>query len=81
MHALSGIRTHDPSVRVSEDSSCLRRRGYCDRPLSFLGLLKPTLMSRFRILLQAKICVFFSSLSTRIRHGFSVQPCAQIIEA
>jgi hypothetical protein len=30
-HALSGIRTHDPSVRASEDSSCLRLRGYCDR--------------------------------------------------
>jgi hypothetical protein len=24
IHALSGIRTHDPSVRASEDSSCLR---------------------------------------------------------
>jgi hypothetical protein len=30
-HALSGIRTHDPSVRASEDSSCLRPRNYCDR--------------------------------------------------
>jgi hypothetical protein len=30
IHALSGIRTHDPSVRASEDSSCLRPRGYCD---------------------------------------------------
>jgi hypothetical protein len=29
-HALSGIRTHDPGVRASEDSSCLRPRG-CDR--------------------------------------------------
>jgi hypothetical protein len=27
IHALSGIRTHDPSVRASEDSSCLRPRG------------------------------------------------------
>jgi hypothetical protein len=26
IHALSGIRTHDPRVR-----SCLRQRGYCDR--------------------------------------------------
>jgi hypothetical protein len=25
IHALSGIRTHDPSVRTSEDSSCLDR--------------------------------------------------------
>jgi hypothetical protein len=31
IHALSGIRTHDPSVRASEDSSCLRPCGYCDR--------------------------------------------------
>jgi hypothetical protein len=30
IHALSGIRIHDPFVRASEDSSCLRQRG---RPL------------------------------------------------
>jgi hypothetical protein len=28
IHALIGIRTHDPSVRASEDSSCLRPRGH-----------------------------------------------------
>jgi hypothetical protein len=28
---LSGIRTHDPSVRASEDSSCLKARGHRDR--------------------------------------------------
>jgi hypothetical protein len=31
IHALSGIPAHDPSVRASEDSSCLRPRGHCDR--------------------------------------------------
>jgi hypothetical protein len=31
IHALSGIRTHDPSVRESEDSSFLRPLGHCDR--------------------------------------------------
>jgi hypothetical protein len=31
IHALSGIRTHDLSVRASEGSSCLTPRGYCDR--------------------------------------------------
>jgi hypothetical protein len=31
MHASSGIRTHDPSVRAGEDSSRLRPRGHCDR--------------------------------------------------
>jgi hypothetical protein len=35
-HALSGIRTHDYSVRASEDSSCLRQLGYRDRPFLFL---------------------------------------------
>jgi hypothetical protein len=30
IHALSGIRTHDHSVRASEDSSCLRPRGHRD---------------------------------------------------
>jgi hypothetical protein len=28
---LSGVRTHNHSVRASEDSSCLRPRGHCDR--------------------------------------------------
>jgi hypothetical protein len=36
IHALSGIRTHDPSVQASEDSSCLRPRGYTDRHVLFL---------------------------------------------
>jgi hypothetical protein len=31
IHALGGTRTHDSSVRTSEDISCLRRRGHCDR--------------------------------------------------
>jgi hypothetical protein len=33
MHASSGIRTHDPLVRASEDSSCLRPHGHCDRQM------------------------------------------------
>jgi hypothetical protein len=32
IHVSSGIRTHDPRVRANKDSSCLRPRGYCDRP-------------------------------------------------
>jgi hypothetical protein len=31
IHVLSGIRIHDPSIRASEDSSCLRPRGHSDR--------------------------------------------------
>jgi hypothetical protein len=31
IYTLCGTRTHDPSCRASEDSSCLRPLGYCDR--------------------------------------------------
>jgi hypothetical protein len=31
INALNAIRTHDPSVQESEDSSCFRPRGHCDR--------------------------------------------------
>jgi hypothetical protein len=34
IHALSGIRTHNPSIRESEDSLRLRPRGHCDRPIA-----------------------------------------------
>jgi hypothetical protein len=30
IHALSRIRTHDPSVQASQDISCLRPCGHCD---------------------------------------------------
>jgi hypothetical protein len=30
-HASNGIRNHDPNVRASENSSCRRPRGHCDR--------------------------------------------------
>jgi hypothetical protein len=31
IHALNGIRTHDPSVWAGEDTSCFRQRGHCNR--------------------------------------------------
>jgi hypothetical protein len=37
INALCGIRTHDPGFRASEDSICLRRRGYSDRPQEDIG--------------------------------------------
>jgi hypothetical protein len=40
IHALSGIRNHDPSVRAAEDISCLRTRGHCDRLLLQFSLPK-----------------------------------------
>jgi hypothetical protein len=40
IHALSGIRTHDPSVRAIEDTICLRLRGHCDRRFEKLQAVK-----------------------------------------
>jgi hypothetical protein len=37
-YALSGIPTHDLSIRAREDSSCLRPRGHCDRHIGVGGL-------------------------------------------
>jgi hypothetical protein len=36
IHALKGIRTHDPSLRASEDGSCFWQCGYCDQLISTL---------------------------------------------
>jgi hypothetical protein len=45
----SAIRTHDPSVRANEDSSYLRPRGHCDRPLnSSADIINGTKSKRMR---------------------------------
>jgi hypothetical protein len=36
IHASSGVRTHDPSVRAAEDSTCLRPRGHWDQQMFIL---------------------------------------------
>jgi hypothetical protein len=41
VHALSGLRTHDPIVRTKEDISCLRPRGHCGRMLLYRSLVFP----------------------------------------
>jgi hypothetical protein len=46
IYTLSGIRTHDPSVRASEDSSCIRPRDHCDRQF----VRSPSLYLRRRFL-------------------------------
>jgi hypothetical protein len=49
IHVLSGIRTHDPSVRVSEDSSCFRPRGHCGQQCKSLATQLFTTMCENRI--------------------------------
>jgi hypothetical protein len=53
--SLLGIRTHDPSVRASEDSSCLRPRGYCARTLYFIII--SIFCTRVHRLWQQPVCV------------------------
>jgi hypothetical protein len=64
IHTLSAIRAHDPSVRESEDSSCLRMRGHCDRLRSYMVLVKvkesnlSNYVPIYEILIATKICHF-----------------------
>jgi hypothetical protein len=58
IHALSGIRTHDASVRASEDNSCLRLLGCCDRHMWDIGLQISTLIKCLKLGLYKT--VFFS---------------------
>jgi hypothetical protein len=44
IHTLIGIRTHDPSVRASEDSSCLRPCRHCDRRMQNIEYLEVVLL-------------------------------------
>jgi hypothetical protein len=69
IHALSGIRTHDPSVRASEDSSYLRPRDYCF--LYFVqGIIKTELVQELNIQVSPLSYVALlrtaSSLSTEL---------------
>jgi hypothetical protein len=64
-HVFSGIRTHDPSVRATEDSSCLSPRGHCDR----LTLLLPHI--NLESVLHAVNVFAVNSLNPHFR--FSVQ--------
>jgi hypothetical protein len=64
-HALIGIRTHDPSIRASEDSSCLRPRGhYGRRRILFINTKPLTLIrnhlesSALELLLTSRACPF-----------------------
>jgi hypothetical protein len=41
IRALTGIRTHDSSIRASEDGSYLRPRGHSDRPKVISTIHKP----------------------------------------
>jgi hypothetical protein len=74
IHALSGIRTQDPSVRASEDSSCLRPLGYCDRQLYLLPTLNSLILNEHLGQLRqckaiqtqhARIDIFMSAACTR----------------
>jgi hypothetical protein len=64
---LSGIRTYDRSVRASEDSSCRRQRGHCDRPslyficlklcISFIHVFQKLKNTRNKLLCPIKHCL------------------------
>jgi hypothetical protein len=56
IHALSGIRSHDPGFRASEDSSCLRPRGYCARHLVTIQCVNESAVRRNVVLFPSSVC-------------------------
>jgi hypothetical protein len=71
IHALSGIGTHDSSVRAVEDGSCLRTRGYCDRQIMNLTsvICRHPLKLRIRMHSLRSHGYFSLSLSLSYRTG------------
>jgi hypothetical protein len=53
-HVSSGNQTHDPSVRASEDGSCHRPRGHCDRLMHYLRSIYSK-CARFEVLTTVSI--------------------------
>jgi hypothetical protein len=70
IHVLSGIQTHDPSVRASEDSSCLRPCGCCEWHLFSVPLNKKKVVL-CHVCLYKYVCVPFAS-SWMVGHIFFV---------
>jgi hypothetical protein len=78
MHALSGISTHDPSVRASEDSSCLRSRGHRDRQSATTS--KPKLNIVLNFMKQSHSEAVFTRLVKRFLPLYPIWgslPCPQ----
>jgi hypothetical protein len=69
IQASSGIRTHDPSVKASEDSSCLRPRGHCDRSTSSLELV---IVDSSALRGDGSIHCVFTAILTKVKRIYSL---------
>jgi hypothetical protein len=69
IHGLSGIQTHDPSVRTNEDSSCLRQRGHCDRLIVDYRIRKENTQAQLRVVAIRLHQYFFGFVYSRINHS------------
>jgi hypothetical protein len=64
--ALSGIRTNDPRVRASEDSSCRRPRGHCDRHMYYTKTLSLLRVLTSEINRTRGYCCFFQEIGPNL---------------
>jgi hypothetical protein len=71
IHVLSGIRTHDPSFRASEDSSCLRSHCHCDQHSHTSNLTNFLVSVRHSTVLRLPLwhAAVWSPLYELSRHG------------
>jgi hypothetical protein len=71
IHALSWIRTHDPSVRASENSSCFRPRCLCVRRI--LGVRQQTTEVLCRVYYFSNIIMVNTSRGNKMRGKCSMR--------
>jgi hypothetical protein len=73
IHALSGIRTYDHSVRASENSSCLRPIGYRDRPIHTIYFRKIHPSTNFPSLVRT-LKLYFPNSASLSKHVSCLLP-------
>jgi hypothetical protein len=73
IHALCGIRTHDPGFRASEDSTCLRSLGYRDLRIMYGSPNIPTASWLANSETCASFCLKISECVMNKRSNFQLE--------
>jgi hypothetical protein len=75
IHASSGIRTDNPSVRADEDGSCLRPRSHFNRPVNLLivfNLYYVDMVLRLQLVIPCLRCEVTSAVDITLLNGIGL---------
>jgi hypothetical protein len=74
IHALSGIRTHDPSIQASDDGACLRPLGHRERLINPTTYPKPVCSHFIHVARVLKISLAFLLFQLRVDANLTSSP-------